>query len=394
MEFRNAVPSILTLTGIFFLNFITRIILAPFLIYIREDFDLTKAQAGELFLVLSLGYSIGLLGSTLVSSRMEHHKVVMISALGIGGALCLAGLSPSGLWLRVSLLVAGLFGGLYFPSGFAMLTSMVSPAHWGKAIAIHEIAPNLSFVAAPLVAEVFIRTGLGWRWMLVSVAVYAVVVCILFVRYCGSGREKSQAPNPGAYQEIITRPSFWVLLLFFILAVGSTQGVFAQTPLYLVSTHDYDHGRVNYLLSISRISGIFLVFWAGVMVDRLGIRRSLFIFMGLTGLSTALLGVFSGGWLIVAILIQPTMACCYFPAGFAALSRVFSRKERPIAISLIVPTAVLAGGGLIPTILGYFGDRDMFGAGFVLLGGVITISAWAVGFLSDKENDAEAMRSG
>lgn len=384
-DFNKAIPPLLALTGIFFLNFLTRIILSPFLIFILEDFELTKAQAGELFLLLSLGYSIALLGSAFVSSRIAHTKVVVISALGIGFCLFLAALSPSILWLRLSLLCAGLFGGLYFPSGFSLMTSLVHPNHWGKAIAIHEIAPNLSFVMAPILAEIFIRTGLGWRWMMVFVGIYALVAVILFMRFCRCGIERSLRPNRSGYFKVISVPAFWVLVLFFSLAIGSTQGVFAQTPLYLITSHDFDPGTVNYLLSISRVSGIFLVFWAGMLVDRLGVKRALLIFMSLTGISTVALGVLPGNWLTAAVIIQPTMASCYFPAGFAALSSSFSPESRPIAISLIVPTAVLAGGGFIPTMLGHFGDKGIFAMGFVILGMIITLSVGAVPFLADKD---------
>ncbi len=382
-DFNKAVPSLLALTGIFFLNFLTRIILSPFLVFIIEDFELTKAQAGELFLLLSLGYSIGLLGSTFISSRLDHRKVVIISALGIGVCLCLAALSPSIVLLRLSLLAAGLFGGLYFPSGFSILSSTVHPRHWGKAIAIHEIAPNLSFVLAPLLAEIFIRTGLGWRWMLIFVSIYALIAFLLFRRFSRGGNERSQPPNFSGYLSVVTTPAFWVLVLFFSLAIGSTQGVFAQSPLYLITAHDFEPGFVNYLLSLSRVSGIFLVFCAGLLVDRLGVKRALRIFMTLTGLCTVSLGMLQGNWLVAAVILQPTMACCYFPAGFAALSRSFSLESRPVAISLIVPSAVLTGGGLIPTMLGFFGDKDMFGMGFVLLGIVIVLSVAAVPFLVD-----------
>ncbi|HDQ41728.1 MAG TPA: MFS transporter [Desulfonatronum sp.] len=88
--FGSVVPALLSLTGIFLVNFLTRVILAPFLLYVREDFDLTKAQAGELFFIVSLGYSIALLASGFVSSRVDHRKVIVISAFGVGLGLCLA----------------------------------------------------------------------------------------------------------------------------------------------------------------------------------------------------------------------------------------------------------------------------------------------------------------
>lgn len=43
----------------------------------------------------------------------------------------------------------GLAAGLYLPSGVAALTSFVRPRDWGKAVAMHEIAPNGGMVLAP-----------------------------------------------------------------------------------------------------------------------------------------------------------------------------------------------------------------------------------------------------
>lgn len=373
--FRAAVPALLSLTGIFLMNFLTRVILAPFLLFVRQDFDLTRAQAGELFLIVSLGFSVALFLSGFFSSRLEHRKIIVISALGVAAGLCLAALSPNAAWLRASLLFTGFFGGLYFPSGFAVLTSLVPPSNWGKAIAIHELAPNISFVTAPLLAEALISLGLNWRTALAGVAAASLGAIYLFLRFCACGREKSIAPRPRAYLSTLGRKQFWVLAMFFALAIGATQGVYSQTPLYLVGARGMEADKVNYLLAASRISGIFLVFWAGMIVDKLGPVRALRIFVALTGLATMAYGWLPGSWVFLAVLIQPTMGGCFFPAGFAVLSSVFPAKARPMAISLIVPMAVLTGGGAIPAGLGLFGDQNRFALGFILLGAIIFLSA-------------------
>lgn len=382
--FRSVVPSLLSLTGIFLINFLTRVILAPFLLFVREDFDLTKAQAGELFFIVSLGYSAALLLSGFFSSRLEHRKVIVVSALGVAAGLCLAAFSPNVAWLRASLLVAGFFGGLYFPSGFAVLTSLVPPANWGKAIAIHELAPNISFVSAPLLAEFLISIGLNWRTALGGVALLSLAAIFLFLRFCSCGRERSIAPRPRAYLNTLGRKEFWLLAMFFALAIGATQGVYSQTPLYLVSSRGMEPDWVNYLLAASRISGIFLVFWAGMIVDRLGPVRALRIFVALTGLATMAYGWLPGGWVVLAVLTQPTMGGCFFPAGFAVLSSVFPATARPMAISLIVPMAVLTGGGVIPAGLGLFGDRNLFALGFILLGAITFLCAFLTVFLGSQ----------
>jgi predicted MFS family arabinose efflux permease len=374
--FRSVVPGLLSLTSIFFANFLTRVILAPFLLFIQADFDLSKAQAGQLFFVVSLGYSLGLLLSGFLSSRLEHRGVIVTSALGVGTGLALAALSPNLIWLQGSLLFTGLFAGLYFPSGFAVLTSLVPPTNWGKAIAVHEIAPNLSFIMAPLLAEALISIGLNWRTALLAVAAFSLVAIFLFLRFCHGGHEKSLAPRPAAYLTILGQREFWILAVFFAMAIGATQGVYSQTPLYLVSTRDMQTDWVNYLLSASRLSGLVLVFWAGMIVDKLGPTRALRIFVALTGLSTITLGWLPGSWVIVAVLLQPTLAGCFFPAGFAVLSRVFPSSSRPLAISLIVPMAVLTGGGVIPAGLGIFGDHGIFSMGFMVLGAIMFTCAF------------------
>lgn len=391
--FGSVVPALLSLTGIFLVNFLTRIVLAPFLLFIRDDFSLSKAQAGELFFIVSLGYSISLLASGFVSSRLEHRKVILVSALGVGFGLCLGAVSPNLLWLQGSLLVIGLFGGLYFPSGFALLTSLVPPSNWGKAIAIHELAPNISFVIAPLLAEFLISIGLNWRAALAGVAALSLAAIFFFLKYCSAGREKSIAPQPAAYLRTLSRGDFWILAVFFALAIGASQGVYSQTPLYLVSSRGMEPDGVNYLLAVSRVSGLFLVFWAGMIVDRLGPVHALRIFVALTGLATVAFGWLPGSWVILAVLVQPTLAGCFFPAGFAVLSNVFPAQSRPLAISLIIPLAVLIGGGAIPAGLGFFGDRDLFSLGFMILGGMIFISAFLTTVRGSSPNNKKTMVS-
>ena len=60
-SFRSHIGPILFLAGIFFLNFLGRIILAPLLPTIEKDLGLGHSEAGSLFLLISLGYFIALL---------------------------------------------------------------------------------------------------------------------------------------------------------------------------------------------------------------------------------------------------------------------------------------------------------------------------------------------
>jgi NNP family nitrate/nitrite transporter-like MFS transporter len=61
---------------------------------------LNHGDAGSLFLFLSLGYFIALLGSGHISSRISHKKTIAVSAIAVGIALSAVSLSKSLFALR------------------------------------------------------------------------------------------------------------------------------------------------------------------------------------------------------------------------------------------------------------------------------------------------------
>ena len=148
------------LTILFFCTFIARIILAPLLPVVEQDLLITHSQAGVFFLMISFGYSISIFCSGFVSSRINHRRTISISIIGTGAVLLFVSFTTT-LWnMYIILLFLGLFGGLYLPSGIAVITNLIDQKHWGKAIGIHEQAPALTFILAPIIAEVILMVRL------------------------------------------------------------------------------------------------------------------------------------------------------------------------------------------------------------------------------------------
>ena len=169
-SFGRQVAPVFFLTAIFFLNFIARVILSPLLPTIEKELAIGHGQAGFFFFLISAGYLSGLLGSGFLSSRTSHRQTILLSGAGVGLALFLLSGSSS-LWaMRLGLYALGLAAGLYMPSAIATITALVDQRHWGKAIAIHELAPNLAFFTGPFVAELFLRHS-TWRAALGGVGV-------------------------------------------------------------------------------------------------------------------------------------------------------------------------------------------------------------------------------
>jgi NNP family nitrate/nitrite transporter-like MFS transporter len=373
-RFHTYIGALLILTSIFFVNFIARIVSSPLMPRIETDLGLTHADAGSLFLLISLGYFLTLLSSGFLSSRLTHRQTIILSGVALGLALLGTAFS-SGLWgIRLGLLAVGMAAGLYFPSGIATITASIGPRHWGKAIAIHELAPNLSFVAAPLVSEA-VMLWFSWQAVFLLLGIAALVFAGVFERFGRGGEFCGEVPSYGSFRIILSKPAFWIMVILFSLGISGTLGIYTMLPLYLVTTHGIERHAANMLVAFSRIAGIGMALMGGWATDRFGPKRDLKLVFVLTGLTTMFIGLASSSWVAISVFLQPMLAGCFFPAGLAALSLVTSDKERNIVVSLTVPIAFLIGGGAVPTLIGFIGDVGTFALGFALVGALILSGA-------------------
>ncbi|GAG34421.1 unnamed protein product, partial [marine sediment metagenome] len=81
------------------------------------------------------------------------------------------------------------------------------------------------------------------------------------------------------------------------------------------------------------------------------------------------------------LFLQPLVAACFFPAGFAAMSLMVPAQLRNIAVSLIIPLTIVVGGGLAPVFIGFISDMGSFGFAFIICGGLITAGSFFTGVL-------------
>jgi len=369
-SFRTHVPYLLYITAIFYLTFLARIVLAPLMPAIEADLGIGHGEAGSLFLTISLGFFPGLLGSGFVSSRITHRWTIILSSVTAGGSLLAVSLSQDLGSIRWGLIMVGVSAGLYLPSGIATITDVVSSKHWGKAMAVHELAPVLSYISAPLLAE-GLMIWLSWRGVLTVVAGAAFVAGGLFFYFGKGGAFFGEIPSPKNIRVLLRIPSFWIMVVFFGMGIGASLGLYTMLPLYLVAEEGLRRGLANTLVGTSRIAGIGTVFLAGWAADRLGERRALGAAFLTTGITTVLLGLLHGGWIIPPLFLQPILSSCFFPPAFAAMSKIGPPQVRNVTVSLTMPMAYFIAAGVIPACIGTLGDHGLFSLGFMLVGVLI-----------------------
>jgi len=375
---------ILFLASIFFLNFLSRIILAPLLPTIEQDLGISHGEAGSLFLLISVGYFVALLASGFVSARILHRRTIVLSAVALGIALYLTAFSRGLFGMRTSLILVGMAAGLYLPSGIASITRLVDARHWGKALSIHEVAPNLAFVAAPLLAE-FMLGWISWRSVLIVLGSLTLVLSVAFSRFGRGGDFPGSAPGFGACKTLFRLPAFWIMTVLFMVGISSTMGIYTMLPLFLVTEHGMDRSVANELIGLSRVLSIAMALLAGVVNDRLGSKHTLMIVLFLTGTMTILLGLMPGSWVILLVFLQPLTAVSFFPPAFALLSAVGPSDVRNVSVSLAVPAGFMVGGGVMPLFIGFMGDRGSFAGGIVIVGGLILTGVLLAAFLKPNQ---------
>lgn len=372
LTFPEALPQLLLLSAIFFTTFLARIIIAPLLPAIQAELNLDHHSAGNLFLVLSTGYFVSLVSTGYLNSRFQHRTLIITSCLGLWIALSTVALTPTLTHLKVATFLIGLAAGLYLPSGISAVTGLTRPAHWGRALAVHELAPNLAFILAPLTAELSL-VHTTWRTGMVLLGVVALLLGLLYIARGNGTALRGDIPDRQAIQSLFRQPFLWLLIALFSLGISSTLGIYTMLPLYLVSHHGMDHASANTLLATSRIAALPMAFAGGWVADRFGPLVTIRLVFLAAGLLTVMLGLTRGPWLQGAVFCQPALAVCFFPAGFSALSSLSPPQHRSIAVSLVIPSAFLIGGGAVPYSIGWFGDIHLFRQAFVLIGLLITL---------------------
>jgi len=355
---------------IFLLNFISRVIFSPLLPTIEKELAIGHGQAGFFFFLISAGYLSGLLGSGFVSSNTTHRHTILISGSGVGLVLLALSLSNSVSAIRTGLYFLGLAAGIYMPSAIATITSLVEQRHWGKAIAVHELAPNLAFFTGPFVAEFYLH-HFSWRAALASLGAASLLIALAYHQFGRGGGFAGESPASSAFGALVRTPAFWIMVILFGLGVSSTVGIYAMLPLYLISERHIEMSWANTLTAFSRSYGPIFGVLGGWISDRLGPKRTMTVSLLVTGILTLLLGVVSNDWIGAAVIVQPALAVWFFPAGFAARAAIAPAQARNLAVGFTIPLGYLIGGGATPTFIGIMGDAQLFARGFIIIGGLI-----------------------
>jgi len=396
---RQSIPmALLAFLGVlFFLNIVSRLCVGPLLPVIEREFGIRHSGAGSLYFFLAVGSCVGLYLSGHVAWRLSHRANIAVSGMTLGGALLAIAFTPSLVGIRAELLLLGIGAGLYLPSGVAVLTENTHEGSWGRVLAIHELGPNLGYICAPLIAELLLGF-FAWQGVLGSMGVPAILLSGAFLVSGLGGTAPAHRPGGATIALLVRDRSFWGVASLFAVSIGLGLGIYSMMPLFLVNDVGMDRVHANLITGLSRISGLFSVFLAGILADRIGRPRTAALSLAAAGTCAILLGVVQGPWMTPLLaFLQAASAASFYPAGFALLSSAFPLSVRNLAVSMVLIVATLFGAGGVPPLIGVLADTVSFSfafgvAGATTLAFIVCFSAFPAG-ASTRRADSRETRS-
>ncbi len=378
----GALGFLLLLWFLWFLNFSGRIIFSPILPLIEDEFLVTHARATSIFIFQSIGYGFAMTLSGFYSGRVGFKKAILLSfAISACTSFCVPFVKAFSAFYLVVFL-NGFSAGIYMPAIMPLLREHFVERNWGKAISMYDSAASISIFSVPFIV-LFLLHYFRWRGIFGILGVAFLVVLILFSLI---GDElKIVQPHRAVFKGLMTRKSFWVMVIIMSVVMGANMGIYYILPLYLTKELFLGMGYANGLLGISRFGGIGVAIVCGFLVDRFNLRKIMFILMIISGFFTILLGIASAAFVGIMLFLQAIFITGIMPIAFICMARLFDRETMSMAIGLMVPLSTLFGTGLIPNLLGLSGDLLSFKFGIIVLGILLTLISWLALSLKDLE---------
>ena len=158
------------------------------------------------------------------------------------------------------------------------------------------------------------------------------------------------------------------LLLLLCFANGLNIGIYNMVPDYFQSHNLLQSRDVHRLIEVARMLSIASAIFAGAIADRFGLKKSIFLALMTCGLLTLLMGWTTPSFALVVFCIQSPLAACLMPLVHFAMATTVPASKNAALISMMAPFAFFTGAGIVPQILGFFGDFQLYAEGFVFFG--------------------------
>jgi DHA1 family inner membrane transport protein len=369
----------LAITGTaMFLAQLVGLMLAPLLVALSDEFDVSVAAAGQLAAVTFGAWAVSVITVGPISDSFGRRPVAVAGLTLLSASVIASSFAPSFEALLGLRILTGLSGGMIPPNSMAAVADVLPPEKRAKAFGILMALASLSSVVGmPLVA---VMTGAGgWR------VPFFVIGCLLFVcavfHWFWYPKIERSGPRTfsfiSRYKQMASISLFRTALAANLLQRMAFYATISYLAAYLISEHGFSVGETAVPLAIVGIGVVIGSMMAGSVA---ALRRRAQIVAGCAvvgGLAAFLLFSFDiSAWGTVGVaLVGITFISIGWPT-FLAISTEISGSSQATAVGMLGASNQMGGvggaaiGGAVLA-LGGFSTIGFFCLGTVLLSAVV-----------------------
>ncbi|MDH3708962.1 MAG: MFS transporter [Cyclobacteriaceae bacterium] len=397
---RNYLIVALVLVTFFVISFLTNII-GPLVPDIIRDFNISQTLAGFLISAFFIAYGVMSIPSGILVEKWGEKKVMLVAfVVSFIGAMVFV-TSPNYTIYAVSLFMIG--------CGMAMLQVAINPLlrvaggeeHFAFNSVIGQLFFGLASFLSPLAYSYLVRNvssestgiltslmnslvpeGLPWislYWLFGVVALIMILV-IAMVKFPVVDRQDDE--KVGAWKthmDLLKRPMVILYFLGVFAYVGSEQGVANWISQFLLTYHDYDPQTIG-ARTVSWFWGLMTAGTVlGLVLLKIMDSRKVLVGFTLAAIICLALALFSAG--SVALIAFPLVGFFASVMWSVIISLALnSVSTHHGSLSGILVTGI-AGGAVVPLIVGWIGDGMGLRAGmiflFITFAYILSIGFWA-----------------
>ena len=377
----------------FFSTQSSSLMLAPLLVDIAAEFDVSVSIAGQVATVTFAAWAVSVVSVGPLSDSLGRRPVALAGLSLLASGVLVSAFAPNLETLMVTRVVTGLGGGMIPPNGMAAVTEVISPARRAQVVGGLIAFTTLSSVIGVPIVAVIADTG-GWRLPFLVIGSLLGACLVLnwfwFPRSTAAGARSFSFFS--RYRTLLALPVLRAILVANFAQRIAYMGMFSYLATYLIDDYGISVGAVALPLAfvgIGTVAGSYIGGPVANRADRMPLVAGSAIAGGLAAL--ALFSVDFPVWIVVAI---STLSIALLSIPWTVLINVcteVSGQSRATGIGLLGvsnQTGAVGGAALGGILLAASGFP---GIGYLCLGAVAFSAVVIMVFMRGAGADAKLL---
>lgn len=366
-----------------------RLIYPALLPHLRAWYGFDLTTAGLLLAVLWVVYALGQLPGGLLADRFGERRVLGISLVLSAGFLAFVVTAPSVVVLFGATACFALAAALYAVPRVTVLVHLY-PDRMGSAIGVSMAAGDVGNTVLPPIAAVLAAVAM-WQvgfgvW--IPVLLIAGVVVWRTVPTVETPRRASvfSVGTLRALGAELRRRTIAQVLVIVILAEITWHAFTSFYPTYLVEIKGFSPTLAAGLFGLFFACGSVVKLLAGGAYDRVGIRGSLPLILGIAAGALVVLPLVERVWVIVLVTVLISSFLGAYTVTLTYLTASLSEEIQGAGLGLLRTIYIMLGAGS-PIVIGALADRGLFDEAFWLIAAILTAAILLTLVLPDTRRD-------